>query len=126
MRGPVQELRSGTNVTALRTQLEAAVEARSRPFIDINGVSLTYGADNKSVLALHDFSLQVTKGEFVAIVGPSGCGKSTFLKLASGLRRPTAGTIRVADQLVDKPVKIVGMAFQNPALMPWRTCLENV
>jgi NitT/TauT family transport system ATP-binding protein len=127
MRPPIQEVRTGTNVTAFRSQqLEAVPPVQAAPFIDINGVSLTYGADDKSVLALHDFSLQVRKGEFAAIVGPSGCGKSTFLKLASGLRRPTAGTIKVADQLVDKPVKIVGMAFQNPALMPWRTCLENV
>lgn len=127
MRPPIHEVRAGTNVTALRSQQQGtAAPAQSVPFIDIDGVSLTYGSDHKSILALHDFSLQVAKGEFAAIVGPSGCGKSTFLKLASGLRRPTAGAIRVAGQLVDKPVKIVGMAFQNPALMPWRTCLQNV
>lgn len=127
MRAPIQGLQTGTNVTALRSQQSEAVpHAQSVPFIDIDSVSLTYGTDHKSVLALHNFSLQVTKGEFAAIVGPSGCGKSTFLKLASGLRKPTAGTITVANQLVDKPIKIVGMAFQNPALMPWRTCLENV
>ena len=115
------------NVTALRAQRQKVVpQAEAPPFIDIRGVALTYGTDNDSVLALENFDLKVARGEFAAIVGPSGCGKSTFLKLASGLRKPTAGPVTVADQLVDKPLKIVGMAFQNAALMPWRTCLENV
>jgi NitT/TauT family transport system ATP-binding protein len=115
------------NVTALRSQKPiAAPQTDAAPFVDINGVSLTYGSDHSSVLALENFNLKVAKGEFAAIVGPSGCGKSTFLKLASGLRRPTAGTVTVADRVVDQPLKIVGMAFQNAALMPWRTCLQNV
>jgi NitT/TauT family transport system ATP-binding protein len=119
--------RKGANVTPLRSQHpEDLPRDEVRPLIEIEGVSLTYGSEHSSVLALHDFSLTVAKGEFAAIVGPSGCGKSTFLKLASGLRRPTAGTVTVANQTVDKPLKIVGMAFQNAALMPWRTCLENV
>ncbi len=119
--------RAGANVTAIRPQqLQSASQDQAAPLIEIDGVSLTYGEDHHSVLALHDFSLKVARGEFAAIVGPSGCGKSTFLKLVSGLRRPTAGTVTVANQTVDKPVKIVGMAFQNAALMPWRTCLENV
>ena len=119
--------RTGANVTPLRSQHpESLPHGEVRPLIEIDGVSLTYGSEHNSVLALHDFNLMVAKGEFAAIVGPSGCGKSTFLKLASGLRRPTVGTVMVASQTVDKPLKIVGMAFQNAALMPWRTCLENV
>lgn len=126
MSGPAPVSRGAANVTPLRVQPEGAQRGEAAPLIDIAGVSLTYGSEHSSVLALHDFNLKVAKGEFAAIVGPSGCGKSTFLKLASGLRRPTAGTVCVAGQVVDKPVKIVGMAFQNAALMPWRTCLENV
>jgi NitT/TauT family transport system ATP-binding protein len=64
--------------------------------------------------------------EFIAIVGPSGCGKSTFMKLCSGLRPPTRGTVVVNGQPVSGPLKIVGMAFQNATLLPWRTALENV
>ena len=115
------------NITVLRRSApDGRNESESMPFVGIDNVSLTYGSDNSSVLALHNFSMQVAHGEFAAIVGPSGCGKSTFLKLASGLRRPTAGSIQVAGEQVLRPLKIVGMAFQNAALMPWRTCLENV
>ena len=66
------------------------------------------------------------QGEFSAVVGPSGCGKSTLMKLISGLRRPTAGRVVVGDAEVKAPLKNVGMAFQNPALLPWRTALENL
>jgi NitT/TauT family transport system ATP-binding protein len=69
---------------------------------------------------------QVRQGQFVAIVGPSGCGKSSLLKLIAGLVPATDGTVRVAGALVSKPLKNVGMAFQNPTLLPWRTALENV
>jgi NitT/TauT family transport system ATP-binding protein len=94
-------------------------------FIVVDDVSLSYGAADDE-LALKGFSLRVAAGEFAAIVGPSGCGKSTFLKLASGLRLPTAGGVVVADKEVGGPLKFVGMAFQNPALLPWRTCVANV
>jgi NitT/TauT family transport system ATP-binding protein len=98
----------------------------ARPsFIVVDDVSLSYGAADDE-LALKGFSLRVAAGEFAAIVGPSGCGKSTFLKLASGLRLPTAGGVVVADKEVGGPLKFVGMAFQNPALLPWRTCIANV
>jgi NitT/TauT family transport system ATP-binding protein len=98
----------------------------ARPsFIVVDDVSLSYGAAGDE-LALKGLSLRVAAGEFAAIVGPSGCGKSTFLKLASGLRLPTAGGVIVADKEVAGPLKFVGMAFQNPALLPWRTCIANV
>lgn len=95
------------------------------PFIAMDGVCMSYGRRG-SALALADFSLRVARGEFAAIVGPSGCGKSTFLKLASGLRLPRAGGVVVGNREVAGPLKFVGMAFQNPALLPWRTCLQNV
>jgi NitT/TauT family transport system ATP-binding protein len=94
-------------------------------FIEMDDVSVNYGAAG-SELALRGFSVRIATGEFAAIVGPSGCGKSTFLKLASGLRPPTAGGVIVGDKEVAGPLKFVGMAFQNPALLPWRKCLENV
>nr|WP_207184405.1 ABC transporter ATP-binding protein [Rubrivivax gelatinosus] len=76
--------------------------------------------------AVEDITLQVGEGEFIAIVGPSGCGKSTFMKLATGLRRPSRGTIIIGGREVDGPLKITGMAFQAPSLLPWRTTLANV
>ncbi|MEI6717984.1 MAG: ABC transporter ATP-binding protein, partial [Betaproteobacteria bacterium] len=69
---------------------------------------------------------QVKQGEFIAIVGPSGCGKSTFMKLTTGLKKPSRGEIFVDNQPVTGPLKISGMAFQAPSLLPWRTTLDNV
>jgi NitT/TauT family transport system ATP-binding protein len=71
-------------------------------------------------------SIAVNEGEFAAIVGPSGCGKSTVMKLATGLQFPQAGTVSVGGVEVSAPVKISGMAFQNPTLLPWRTTLDNL
>jgi NitT/TauT family transport system ATP-binding protein len=76
--------------------------------------------------AVEDINLQVKQGEFIAIVGPSGCGKSTFMKLTTGLKKPSKGEIFVDGQPVTGPLKISGMAFQAPSLLPWRTTLDNV
>jgi ABC-type nitrate/sulfonate/bicarbonate transport system ATPase subunit len=69
---------------------------------------------------------KIERGELVAVVGPSGCGKSTLMKLVTGLHLPQKGTVTVAGQRVVKPIAIVGMAFQNPTMLPWRTTLENI
>lgn len=95
------------------------------PFLVLDGVRHTYGGEG-GVLAVDGLSLKIRAGEFAAIVGPSGCGKSTMMKLATGLQRPEAGTITVAGQHVTGPVKIAGMAFQAPTLLPWRTTLDNL
>ena len=70
--------------------------------------------------------LKVRRGEFAAVVGPSGCGKSTLMKLMSGLLPARPGDTIVAGQPVTGPLKIVGMAFQNPTLLLWRSTLQNV
>ena len=95
-------------------------------FVHVEGASLHYGGGDDGVLALKDTDLDIRRGEFAAVVGPSGCGKSTLLKLISGLNRPSAGRVVVDGALVTRPLKIVGMAFQNPAMLPWRTTLENL
>jgi NitT/TauT family transport system ATP-binding protein len=98
-----------------------------RPFVEISGVSLAYpGAGEGATLALDGISLSIERGAFVAVVGPSGCGKSTLLKLVSGLHLPSRGGVIVGDREVAGPIKIVGMAFQNPIMLPWRTTLDNV
>jgi NitT/TauT family transport system ATP-binding protein len=84
------------------------------------------GGGPGGVTALAAFDLKIDEGEFVAVVGPSGCGKSTLMKLVAGLQRPTAGGIAIGGHEVAGPLKIVGMAFQNPSLLPWRTALDNV
>jgi len=98
------------------------------PFVDFQDVWLAYNDDllARSDFAVEAIDLQVRQGEFIAIVGPSGCGKSTFMKLATGLKAPSRGAIRVDGQPVTGPVKISGMAFQAPSLLPWRTTVGNV
>lgn len=98
-----------------------------QPFVDIADVSLIYqDGSTGGTLALEGATLRIDKGEFVAVVGPSGCGKSTLLKLVAGLNLATRGGVIVAEQEVSAPLSIVGMAFQNPVMLPWRTTIENV
>ncbi|MEI6202726.1 MAG: ABC transporter ATP-binding protein [Enhydrobacter sp.] len=96
------------------------------PFVELKAASLTYRLGKETTLALADATLGIEKGEFVAVVGPSGCGKSTIMKLVTGLMPASTGEVHVAGQKVRAPIKGVGMAFQNPTLMPWRTTLDNV
>ncbi len=100
----------------------------ARPFVDFQNVWLAYNEEllAQGQFAVEDISLQMTQGEFIAIVGPSGCGKSTFMKLTTGLKMPSKGTIHVDNTPVTGPLKISGMAFQAPSLLPWRTTLDNV
>ncbi len=103
-------------------------ESSSPPFVQFDDVWLAY---NDELLAQNNFAveainLNVRQGEFIAIVGPSGCGKSTFMKLTTGLKMPSMGRIRVDGQPVTGPLKVSGMAFQAPSLLPWRTTLDNV
>jgi NitT/TauT family transport system ATP-binding protein len=94
--------------------------------VDIDDVTLTYKSAGGGVLALKGTSLNVRRGEFAAVVGPSGCGKSSLMKLVTGLVAPDAGEIVVFGDKVRGPVKIAGMAFQNPNLLPWRKVIDNV
>jgi NitT/TauT family transport system ATP-binding protein len=97
-------------------------------FVDFRQVWLAYNEEllAKGQFAVEDISLQMGLGEFIAIVGPSGCGKSTFMKLATGLKMPSRGTVHIGGQQVTGPLKISGMSFQAPSLLPWRTTLDNV
>ncbi len=97
-------------------------------FVEFAQVWLAYTDEllAKGQFAVEDISLAVGEGEFIAIVGPSGCGKSTFMKLATGLKKPSRGTVTIGGRRVDGPLKITGMAFQAPSLLPWRTTLDNV
>ena len=98
----------------------------STPLVSIRDVTLTYGQGDDAILAVQNLSLDIDKGDFVAVVGPSGCGKSSLMKLVTGLLTPTAGEIRVGGEKVTRPISGVGMAFQNSTLMPWRTTLDNI
>ena len=97
-------------------------------FVDFKNVWLAYNDEllAQNHFAVEDISLQMGQGDFIAIVGPSGCGKSTFMKLTTGLKMPSRGSIHIDGAPVTGPLKISGMAFQAPSLLPWRTTLDNV
>ena len=94
--------------------------------VALNHVSMAYGKGATAVRAIEDVTLNIAKGEFIAVVGPSGCGKSSLMKLISGLHPPLAGQLTIEGRPVKGPLKSVGMAFQNSNLLPWRTCVDNV
>lgn len=94
--------------------------------VELDNISMAYGAGDTAVRAIEDVTLSIRKGEFIAVVGPSGCGKSSLMKLISGLHPPLSGTLTVEGQPVNGPLKSVGMAFQASNLLPWRTCVDNI
>jgi NitT/TauT family transport system ATP-binding protein len=100
-------------------------------FIQLTDVDLIYRSSpakrhGAATLAVSSANLSIARGEFLALVGPSGCGKSTLLKLIAGLVRPNRGSVKVDDEEVLRPLKTVGMAFQNATLLPWRNIRDNV
>jgi NitT/TauT family transport system ATP-binding protein len=104
------------------------IPAQDETFVNFDNVWLAYNEEllAQETFAVEDINLKVKHGEFIAIVGPSGCGKSTFMKLTTGLKMPSRGTITIDNQPVTGPLKISGMAFQAPSLLPWRTTIDNV
>src|SRR5579863_8436035 len=94
--------------------------------IDLEKVRVTFGGDKNQVTALAETSLRITHGEFVALVGPSGCGKSTILKLVAGTLDASQGHVFVAGREVGANHVRIGMAFQNPTLLPWLNIRDNV
>jgi len=96
-------------------------------FVRLENVAVTYGRKAEhAVTALDDTSLRIGRGDFIALVGPSGCGKSTILKLVTGLLRATKGYVYVSGREVGAEPMRVGMAFQNPTLLPWKSIRDNV
>lgn len=71
-------------------------------------------------------SLTLQGGEFLSVVGPSGCGKSALLKMIAGIRRVSGGVLRVSGTSSEPPCRDFGVALEEPALLPWRTSLENI
>ena len=94
--------------------------------ITLDQVDLTYQSRAGAVPALAGLDLSIVPGSFVSILGPSGCGKSTIIKLVSGLLAPTAGTVLVNGQRVNGPQKGIGIVFQKPTLLPWKSVLNNI
>ena len=94
-----------------------------RESVTLAGVGKTYAS---GVEAVRDVGFRVAQGEFLTLLGPSGCGKSTVLMMIAGLREPSRGAIAVDGAPVRGPRPDVGIVFQSPVLLPWRTVLGNV
>lgn len=94
--------------------------------IEIKDVSLSYQTATGPLHVLDRLNLSIPEGSFCAVVGPSGCGKSTLTRLIAGLLFPNSGEVWLHGKRVQSPRRTVGMAFQNPVLLEWRTILQNV
>ena len=98
----------------------------ARPFIAFEQASVAFGRGEKAVQALQPTDLTIAEGDFVALVGPSGCGKSTILKMVSELLKPSSGYVFIGGREIGaQPIRI-GMAYQNPTLLPWLNIRDNV
>lgn len=93
----------------------------------LNNIGKVYNEKDKNKLTvIKDFNLEIRENEFLCIVGPSGCGKSTLLRILAGLELPTEGEIYYRNQVLNKPIKDIGMVFQNYSLMPWLNVEDNI
>ncbi|WP_316230879.1 ABC transporter ATP-binding protein [Bradyrhizobium sp. SZCCHNR1051] len=108
---------------AVVKDLDPMVQSRSaRNMVEINQVTMSFG----NYTAVRDVNLTVADGEFLAIAGPTGCGKSTILNAIAGLLKPSAGSIAIDGQPVRGVQGNIGYLFQQDALLPWKTAIENV
>ena len=100
------------------SKAKLSIEHISKSFSEKKGGKVTH--------ALQDFNLEVSPGEFVAIVGPSGCGKTTLLKIVAGLEIASDGAVYLDNNRVTGPGPERGLVFQDFALFPWRDVTDNV
>jgi len=94
--------------------------------LELKDISMVFSRRGQRFQALRDVSIQVAAGQFISIVGASGCGKTTLLRIVDGLTTPTRGQVWVDGQAVARPGPDRGFVFQQDALFPWRTVLDNV
>jgi NitT/TauT family transport system ATP-binding protein len=105
---------------------EPVSTAGTDPILEIDDVVKDFTVKRQQVRAVDGVSLSIGQGEFVSIVGPSGCGKSTVLRMIAGLTQASAGDIRLRGTSISRPHPDVGIMFQSPVLLPWRSVLKNV
>ncbi|KPH73640.1 ABC transporter ATP-binding protein [Bosea vaviloviae] len=113
-------------MNAAVTDIRQGTATPAPTFIEFQDASITYGRGARAVQALAPTSLKIGEGEFVALVGPSGCGKSTILKMVGELLAPSTGHVFVAGREIGATPIRIGMAYQNPTLLPWLNIRDNV
>jgi NitT/TauT family transport system ATP-binding protein len=102
------------------------MDQREKAFLSVKGVSKVYKTRARELLALEDVSFDMRANEFVSLVGRSGCGKSTLLNIVAGLLEKTSGSVTIGDQEITEPQSYIGVVFQTPVLLPWRSTIENL
>jgi NitT/TauT family transport system ATP-binding protein len=116
-----------TPQTPARTRLVQDNVAGDASLVRIAGLDKTYATkDGQSIHALKEVNLDIANGEFISIVGPSGCGKTTLLKILAGILQRTTGDVTIEGKSLKGPSAQIGVVFQAPVLLPWRTVLQNV
>ncbi|UHA72474.1 ABC transporter ATP-binding protein [Paenibacillus sp. 481] len=106
---------------------EPEIERFTRPTkIVIEQLSKVYMGQKKDTVALQNINLEIVENEFICVVGPSGCGKTTLLNIIGGLEQATSGSVYVDGEAVKGPGKERGVVFQQYALFPWKTVIQNV
>ncbi len=94
--------------------------------LELKQLSKTYSDTGKKIVAFENISLNVSEGEFIALLGPSGCGKSTLLRILAGLTKPDSGKVIIDGKEVTGPDQERGIVFQNFSLFPWLSVKENI
>jgi NitT/TauT family transport system ATP-binding protein len=94
--------------------------------LTLRNIAMIYSQRGQRFAALRDVSLEVQAGEFISLVGASGCGKTTLLRIVDGLVPPTHGEVLVNGKAVTRPGPDRGFVFQQDALFPWRTVIDNI
>lgn len=100
---------------------------RKSGLVEYDNVSMTYPSvrGRPALRALEPVTLSIERGEFICLVGPSGCGKTTLLKITAALLAPTQGSVSFKDAPLTEPSRSIGVMFQKPVLLPWRTVEKN-
>lgn len=107
-------------------EINSAVDTAEQPSIEINNVSVSFKTPTGVYTAVKEISLNVKKGEIVALIGHSGCGKSTLMGTISGMVKPTSGEVIANGNVVSKPGPDRGIVFQNYSLLPWLSVYSNI
>lgn len=113
-------------IPALAAQQAKPAGVHLRPALELQDASVVFGNGDTAITALSPTNLRMERGDFLALVGPSGCGKSTILKLVSNLIQPSSGLVLVGGKEAKAKELRIGMAFQNPTMLPWLTIEQNV
>jgi NitT/TauT family transport system ATP-binding protein len=98
----------------------------ARDVLRAERLSVTYRTRRGTIEAISDVELALKAGEFLSVLGPSGCGKSTLLKAGAGLLRPSSGRMLIDGSPIEGPRPDIGVVFQQPTLLPWKTVIDNV